>query len=44
LRVPHFEWRTDRQAIHGQGRELLELLGNAVVSLYIQQNISKHDD
>ena len=34
---------TDKQ-FTDKARELLELLGNAVVSLYIQQNISKHND
>jgi len=33
---------TDKQ-FRDRGRELLELLGNAVVSHYIQQNISKHN-
>jgi hypothetical protein len=34
---------TDKQ-FRDKGRELLELLGNAVVSHYIQQNIRKHND
>ena len=34
---------TDKQ-FTDKARELLELLGNAVVSRYIQQNISKHND
>jgi hypothetical protein len=34
---------TDKQ-FTGKARELLELLGNAVMSHYIQQNISKHND
>ena len=34
---------TDKQFTE-KARELLELLGSAVVSLYIQQNISKHND
>jgi hypothetical protein len=34
---------TDRQYTE-KAQELLEMLGNAVVSLFIQQNISKHND
>jgi len=34
---------TDKQ-FRDKARELLELLGNAVVSHYIQRNISKHND
>jgi uncharacterized membrane protein YcfT len=34
---------TDKQFTE-KARELLELLGSAVVSLYIQQNAGKHND
>ena len=34
---------TDKQ-FTDKARELLEMLGNAVVSLYIQQNINKRND
>jgi hypothetical protein len=34
---------TDKQFTE-KARELLELLGSAVVSLYVQQDISKHKD
>jgi len=34
---------TDKQFTE-KARELLEMLGSAVVALYIQQNTSKHDD
>ena len=44
LKVGHAAGELTDEQFTEKARELLEMLGNAVVSLYIQQNTSKHDD
>jgi hypothetical protein len=44
LRAKHAAGELTDKQFTEKARELLEMLGSAVVSLYIQQNISQHND
>ena len=43
LKATHASGELTDQQYTEKGRELLEILGNAVVSLFIQQAMSKHN-